>query len=133
MAVSYTTAVKLQAAKFPQPELEIGQFWYVEAEYKGGKLEHNPLCIVVENSDRKKVLRRLTCEGLTGEYGGKPEVFAPTATDILKDFLLCNISFNREGNKWYACFLDRYFCNRNSAEAVAEAYLFYYSISEEND
>lgn len=129
MAVSYTTAVKLRAAKFPQPEPEIGQFWYAETEYKGGKYEHRPLCIVVEDADRKKVLRRLACEGMTGEYGGKPEVFAPTATDILKDFLLCSLYFNKDEKIWYSSCLDRYFCNVNSAEAVAEAYLFYESLS----
>lgn len=84
--VTHETSQLLKNAGFPQPEITVGQFWYAELEYKGGELEHSPLCIVVENySTRKKSLRRLTCEKMTGEQGGRPHVFAPSAADILKE------------------------------------------------
>lgn len=86
--VSHKMAVLLKEAGFPQPEFEVGQFWYAEMEYKGGTLEHVPLCVVVEQyATRQKHLRRLTCEKNTGEKGGEPQCFAPVATDILA--LLC--------------------------------------------
>lgn len=125
-------AEKLKAAGFPQPEIEVGQFWYAEPEYKGGSLEHVPLCVVVEQSStRNKYLRRLTCEKYTAEHGGKRQFFAPTATDILKereDWLLAFyggkyvvIEFDTRNKK--SQYLE------NSADACAEAYLSYFSIS----
>jgi len=83
---TFDTSAKLKAAGFPQPEIEVGQFWYAETAYKGGNLEHAPLCVVVEMySTRKPLLRRLTCEHMTGEVAGGKQCFAPTATDILRE------------------------------------------------
>lgn len=83
---TFETAARLKAAGFPQPEIKVGQFWYAEPAYKGGSLEHVPLCVVVEMySTRKPLLRRLTCEHMTGEVAGSPQCFAPTATDILRE------------------------------------------------
>ena len=124
--VTNETSLRLEAAGFPQPEIAIGQFWYAETEYKGGEYEHNPLCVVVEAySTRTKHLRRLTCEKGTGEAGGAVHVFAPTATDILKELQNHLLVFN--GDKWVVVetatgeYLSDY-CD-NPAEACAAAWL----------
>lgn len=83
---TFETAQRLKNAGFPQPEIKVGQFWYAEPVYKGGSLEHIPLCIVVERySARKPLLRRLTCEHMTGEVAESAQCFAPTAIDILHE------------------------------------------------
>lgn len=87
MVVSLQTALKLKDAGFPQPEPKPGQFWYAEAYYKGGELEHHPLCVVVEwPMTRALMLRRVTCESLSGENGGNPLVFAPTISDLIQGY-----------------------------------------------
>ena len=75
----------MKEAGFPQPQIAVGQFWYSDAEYKGGEYEHNPLCLVVEQpvTRARYLLRRLTCEKMTGEHGSSPIFFAPTADQIL--------------------------------------------------
>ena len=83
---THETSLRLKAAGFPQPEPEAGQFWYGETVYKGGTLEHTPLCVVVEKySSQKLFLRRLDCEHYVSSDGGNPKVFAPTAADILRE------------------------------------------------
>lgn len=110
--VTFETAKALKAAGLPQPELKPGQFWYAEPCYKGGKFEHVPLCVVVEGyKTLKPMLRRLTCKALSGEYGGKPDVFAPTLEDIFREIQPVTITAYRDGswriqNEFCMSFLD---------------------------
>lgn len=87
MVCSYSQAVELKRAGFPQPEKKTGQFWYGPPKYKGGSLEHVPLGILVESYQRKNYLRRLTCEHFSGGDGGKPILFAPGAIDIMDELI----------------------------------------------
>jgi hypothetical protein len=139
--LSYETAKRLKEAGFPQPDLSVGQLWYAEAVYKGGNLEHNPLCIAVETyGDSAIVLRRLTCEHHAPDYGGRNEFFCPTATDILKELgrdkiggfagktpeSLFYVGTVTSGNVVYWT----HFCEANPAEAAALAWLSIHEKSE---
>lgn len=122
------TAMSLKAAGFPQPDLAVGQLWYGEVEYKGGELEHTPLCVVVEAyGSRKLFLRRLTCEHYTGENGGKPQVFVPTATEILQ--YLGGIKCWQKEHLFFAELPNNLtpalFAGHSLENALANAYLWY--------
>ena len=129
--VSFETAVKLKEAGFPQPEFEVGQFWYADTAYKGGELEHVPLCVLVEAySTREKFLRRLTCEKMTGEHGVMPQFFAPTTTDILREidvkvFIGCDIFHTWSVFEFRIGEIEQYLSqHENPAEAAALAWMY---------
>lgn len=86
--VSFETAKRLKEAGFPQPEPEVGQFWY---------RKHPSLAITLEfaqsvEPDENGGSRFYTLWVGTEDTGGKfydckkhDLIFAPTSTDILRE------------------------------------------------
>jgi len=75
--ISLDTACALKAAGYPQPELQIGQFWYA-------MLEEPILCVVVESyCNRYLFLRRLVTDPIW-RAEKHLTVYVPGAAELLK-------------------------------------------------
>lgn len=76
--VSFETAKRLKQAGFPQPEYETGQFWYGDT----GKL-----CVITHAGEYLTGFTVLNGLREIWDLEGKDSdaVFAPTATDILRE------------------------------------------------
>jgi len=77
--ITYKTAVRLKNAGFPQPEPEAGQFWYLQSG------------IIAWVAKKRPFDQFLLCDELGEPFiamylvFGEDLVFAPTATDILRE------------------------------------------------
>lgn len=115
--VTFETAVRLKEAGFPQPAPEAGQFWYGKNREVGYIFYHERLAL------------------LSGDivYFDAPEkcVFAPTATDILREMPGCILAVENlyketaiVGVYYEVLKTGRLLSDHgNPAEAVAEAWL----------
>lgn len=113
---TFETSKRLKEAGFPQPKPEAGQYFY-------------------SSSNRLLWVQRLDKYGVFVRYHGseggtdwdyemfKNLIFAPTATDILRQMPGFEMQFS-EG-LWYICNDETLesFVNSNPAEAAARAYL----------
>ena len=130
--VSFETALRLKEAGFPQPSLEVGQFWH--SQYFGAYW----LCVVTKQATKPfTYLCPLDVIEWGHQFGhpGTPEdtgspIFAPTATDILRE-LWFRFSLKFGGNgKWIVLQTkdlndreDQITTDPNPAEAAAQAWL----------
>lgn len=122
--VTFETAKRLKEAGFPQPEFAVGQYWYdIDGEAFWVKCDASP---------------HIHGEWVGDDHSGfveiphGEEVFAPTATDIIREFerlqksKWIRLGMSRDG---YECYLYAFggirdsFCHENPAEACAEAWL----------
>lgn len=87
--VTYETAQRLKENHFPQPTGTAGQFWY--GKKTAGNSDPGGLCVLI--GDDIGELRFRPVSGVENE-NNKFFVFAPTATDILKELPQC----------YYLCF-----------------------------
>lgn len=78
--VTYETAVRLKEAGFPQPAPEAGQFWY--GKKSAGQSVKGSLCVLIGTPTG--ALSFSPIDGLKNSDNNF-FVFAPTATDILKE------------------------------------------------
>ncbi len=136
--VTFETAQRLKEAGFPQPEFEPGQIWH-----RKNKEGQNERQYIVKNWLANRVFAIECATGsfykdvvfnskdLTGHnyaMWSKSLVFAPTATDILRQMPGFSVLFLDNGNSagWTVlnhaneCFA---FHEHNPAEAVAQAWL----------
>lgn len=123
--VDFETALRLKEAGFPQPSLEVGQFWYME----GFDMPRIAIVGSWTTADHRPVYRYIDAN--TWDFPDeKTAVFAPTATDILRE--LPGLDFElvySEGNEDFAVHqtLDGDIINswndENPAELMAKPYL----------
>lgn len=117
--LSYETSVLLKEAGFPQPKPEPGQFWYTSAGL---------LCWIA----RKELGNTFVLCDTTGtafrtlyiEFS-KDLLFAPTATDILRELPSYGIFFSAHTKQWFVEYDEMAitYNKHNPAEAAAEAWL----------
>lgn len=82
--VSFETAKRLKEAGFPQPVPEFGQFWYAP---------NGVICVMWGNGVFDGEARVMIANGNTIYIKTYDIVFAPTATDILKEIPFVSLSF----------------------------------------
>lgn len=118
--VTIETAIALKEAGFPQPEFKTEQFWY--NAYSGITLvgidfgEGEFMCHSISSGGSKQMFPVI----------GKGDIFAPTATDILKESKSIYLS-PMQGDCWGVFVIGTKkmvgFNAENPAEAAAEAWL----------
>lgn len=95
--VSFETAKRLANAGFPKPAPDYGQTWYTHYGCPGSVTD-------------------------LSKWSDNGEVFAPTATDILRELPNWSICYTASG---WACFFDDFIIEHsNPAEAAARAWFF---------
>lgn len=128
--VTFETAVRLKEAGFEQPTPEAGQFWYY-IRFPGGTAEKNVLCVLSHEYPYQDNLEALPLDGGERVYNSRnTQVFAPTATDILRE-LPDKTALYRVNKDMFLCWVrkDRALmmgdgpCMVNAAEAAAEAWI----------
>lgn len=124
--VSRDTAIRLSDAGFPIPEFKAGQFWW-GIRFPAGTARKEVLCVVLErqtsSSSYSHVLSPV--DGLEQASFGT-HVFAPTATDILKELPGHIIHYKAKDSTWVVWSYepdDLMFSHESPAEAAALAYL----------
>lgn len=83
---NFETAIKLKEAGFPQPAVKPGQFWWF-VRFPDGSAKKEVLCVVTEvysGGVKQPGFKFVPIDG--GEFEGRIECYAPTATDILPKF-----------------------------------------------
>lgn len=126
----FETAKKLKEIGFPQPDFLSGQIWYDDVG--------NALLICRELSNN--FYREFQCIQIGKDYAfnvslkKESHTFSPTATDLLKELPCHDLMFVRN-RAAFCCWLDvdrkedSDFFHANPAEACAEAYFLYCSLS----
>jgi hypothetical protein len=117
--ISLDTACALKAAGYPQPELQIGQFWYVNIGLE------KILCVVVASMYDKRLLFR-SVNGETFLHNDALERFyAPGAAELLK-LMGTKVKVSYVVGRFVVFYFDgsTLFRHDSSAEALAQAWLY---------
>lgn len=123
--VSYETAVRLKEAGFPQPTPEAGQVWY------HGLLKKDAAVLIANFKTHDGSQPSSTLYFLNGSGSSivtkvaEESIYAPTATDILRELPSYSLFFSSLTRQWVGAFDEMAitYNEHNPAEAAAEAWL----------
>jgi len=110
------TSAALKAAGFPQPVPEFGQVWH------DPQSEREMIC-VKSASLIDRTFAFIHHSGTGNIFFAKDVIFAPAATDILRE-LDADVSMSCDAGTWLCCiFCGPDFAHDNPAEAAALAWM----------
>lgn len=119
-SISIDTAIALKAAGYPQPELQIGQFWY--------EIHEEPmLCVVVESYGYRRLFFRKLELDLLWCSEKHLTVYAPGASELLMAVgTKIKIYYESEYSEIFVCdnATGSVFPSKSAAEALAQEWLF---------
>lgn len=114
--LTHDICLRLRDAGLPQPELAIGQFWYL-TRYPGGTLENHALSVVIQHYSNPKSITFMPLDA-----GDNPnqhlKIFCPDA-----EYLLANLppGYVIQKHKGHHQFGDQYAVFNLSSPLIADA------------